>query len=282
MSVKKFMLLNEYAQTYDLSLNKKDTMAFISTPKGMGWSKTGTYVSIGDSFLQTDMETSQGEITGTILCDSYKIFREFANFVAKSKTLKLVYKCVENDGIYYRDIDTVKLEKAEIGGSDKLSCGITFKCKTLYYQEETVVYMVVADETDRRYPIPYPNKYADFSSRSDVLVNDGHRDASISFTVYGYCEQPQITISSDEVLFDITFDITLQLGEMLKYSSQDGNIYINKIDASGTVTNLIDTLDITNDNFIRIPVGSYTINFTSLTGVDNQTTYVIHKFYEVV
>ena len=119
--------------------------------------------------------------------------------------------------------------------------------------------------------------------REDSFENDGHVDASLGFTVYGYCENPRIQITDgDAELYDITFPVTIQTGEYLEYSSMEGDIHIIHVDTNGVETNLIGDLSLNNDNFIRLPPGSYKVKFSSDTGTTNRTLYKLYKFYKAV
>ena len=60
------------------------------------------------------------------------------------------------------------------------------------------------------------------------------------------------------------------------------NYLIIHVDANGVETNLIGDLSLNNDNFIRLPPGSYKVKFSSDTGTTNRTLYKLYKFYKAV
>ena len=281
--IREFSLENEYGEVMSLMLRPTDGPLFLN-PKGLGYAMSNSYLRIGNRYERTESILSQAEISGDILTKDYAQFRDFANYVAKAEKLKLRYRAKESDGFYYRDVDVIKLEKTEIQEEGRvLSCPITMKCRSLYYQDVAIRYVIAVTELDRRYTIPYPNRYSDYSLREDSFENDGHVDASLGFTVYGYCENPRIQITDgDTELYDITFPVTIQAGEYLEYSSMEGDIHIIHVDANGVETNLIGDLSLNNDNFIRLPPGSYKVKFSSDTGTTNRTLYKLYKFYKAV
>ena len=256
----------------------------LTDPSGLGFAVQNSYARIGNNFVRTQSLLSQGEIKGNIISKDYAIFRAFANYIASSRSLKLRYRALESDSWFYRDVDVTVLEKSEIQEEGHvLSCPITIKCKSLYYQDAVIRYVVSATELDRRYTIPYPNRYSDYALRKDTFTNDGHVDASISFEIDGYCENPRIQISdSSGDLYDITFPVTIQQGERLDYSSLEGDTYILHIDENGNEQNIVGEMSLDNDNFVRLPPGSYEVRFSSGTGTTNRTMYALHKFYKVV
>lgn len=281
--IREFSLENEYAEVWSLMAMPPEGTLLLD-PSGLGFAMQNSYVRTGSRFMRTESLLQQGEIKGEVIAGNYKIFRGFANYIARSETLKLRYRSVENDDYFYRDVDVVELEKTEIQEEGRvLRCPITMKCRSLYYQDAVIRYVVSATELDRRYTFPYPNRYSDYALRKDTFENDGHVDASMSFEIDGYCENPRIRISDGvNEIYDITFPVTIQTGERMDYSSMDGDIHILHVDENGTETNLVGSLSLDNDNFIRLPPGAYEVRFSSDTGTTNRTMYALHKFFRAV
>ena len=281
--IREFALENEYAERVSLTVSP-ELGALLLEPAGLGFSMQNKYTRVGHVYKLTDSSIDQSEISGDLIFSTYEGFRSFANFIARSGSLKLLYRCVEGDGWYYRDVDVKELEKGEITDEKVLTCPVTFECRTLYYQDDTITYIVAATAMDRRYSIPYPNRYSDFSERTDILSNDGHIPAPVTCVISGYCENPRIQLMDGEknAVYDITFPVTLQEGESVEYSSMDGAARAEKVGADGTRTNIVNLLDLENDNWIRVPIGAYTLRFSSDTGTANRTSYVMHRFFKAV
>ena len=279
-----FTLRNEKGQEYPLSSPDFERYGFLTEPDGLGIDIKNTYVKLGETFLLTGSDIQQGEFEGTMLFPSYSVFREFADFLFSSNSLTLLYEYDGAPGVYHRQFTVKKIDKGEMNENGLLECGITYELSTLYYLENKTNYYVVASETDRRYTIPYPNRYVDFDSLNLVISNDGHIPASFSCTIWGYIEKPRIRITAlnDWERFNIQFPVTLQNGECIKYSSQDGNAYIQYVNSAGVVTNLLPSMSITRNNFIKIPKGYYRLYFSGDTPVTNEITYTVYKYYKAV
>ena len=279
-----FTLVNETGAEYPLSSPDFYKYGFLTEPEGLGFEYDNEYLRLGDIFVRTNSEMQQGEFEGVMNFPSYDVYRNFANYIFGSKELTLVYECGDAGGTYYRDCDCVSLDKTEIGEKGILECDISLQFRSDYYMTHIIHYIEVATDEDRRYDIPYSNRYVDFTSLETLLVNDSHGVASFSFTIFGYSEKPRVMITdeNDVALYDITFPVTLQAGARLEYSSRDGDTYIRTVSASGVTQNIVQKLDIKNNNFIRIPLGTYKLKVSSDTGVTNEMTYTMYKFYKAV
>lgn len=279
-----FTLRNEKGQEYPLSSPDFQRYGFLTEPDGLGIDIKNAYVKLGETFLRTESDIQQGEFEGTMLFPSYPVYREFANFIFTSETLTLLYEYEGSNGVYHRRCDFASVEKGEMNEYGVLECKVEFDLNTLYYFDEPIDYYVIASETDRRYTIPYPNRYVDFNALSLVIDNDGHIPASFACTIWGYIEYPTIIISDvdDNELYNIRLPKILQQGERIEYSSRDGEARIQFIDSNGTVTNLLPSLSILNNNFVRFPIGQYKLSFSGDTAVTNQITYAVYKYYKAV
>ena len=279
-----FTLRNEKGQEYPLSSPDFQRYGFLTEPDGLGINIKNTYVKLGETFLRTESVIQQGEFEGKMLFPSYPVYREFANFIFTSETLTLLYVYEGSNGVYHRRCDFVDIDKGEMNEYGILECKVEFELDTLYYFENPIDYYVIASEIDRRYTIPYPNRYVDFNALSLVIDNDGHIPASFACTIWGYIEYPTIIITdtNDNELYNIKFPKILQQGERIEYSSRDGEARIQFIDSSGAVTNLLPSLSILQNNFVRIPIGQYKLSFEGDTAVTNQITYAVYKYYKAV
>lgn len=279
-----FTLRNEKGEEYPLSSPDFYKYGFLTEPDGLGIDIKNTYVKLGETFLQTDSDIQQGEFEGTMLFPSYSVYRQFANFIFSATSLTLLYNYEGAPGTYHRQCVVNELEKGEMNENGILECSLSLELSTLYYLENQVNYYVVASEIDRRYSIPYPNRYKDFEALNIVLHNDGHIPAAFACTIWGYIENPNVRIVALNGWnrYNITFPVTLQVGECVRYSSQDGNSYVQRVDSSGTVTNLLPMLSITRNNFIRIPKGYHRLYFGGDTPVTNNISYTMYKYYKAV
>lgn len=283
MIARSFSLINEYGQEY--SLNSARTTGLLTNPKGLGYSDTVSYIDIGDAFIRTKRKAKQSAISGTMIFGSstpYDLYNAFNAYIRGSKELRLIYKTPGAPRAYYRDVDLVKLEKTEIS-KGVLECAVEFYCKSLFYSNVQSNFTVSTVEGELRYTIEWPARYNDYSERTIALSNTGDVVAPFTLVLQGYCENPTVTLTKDEVeVASIKFPIILQPEERILYSSLDDNMYVYKQDADGSRENIIQLLDISYTNFFKIPPGDYSISFTSDTGAAYTTSLVMYKFYRTV
>lgn len=278
--MRKFYLENEFGVRLDLNSLE---MGFLTSPSGLGYAMTANYINIGNSYLQSYMNTNQGEIKGTLVFggknpyESYKTYSDFANSAQK---LRIIY--APTDGEYFRDVDLVSIDKGELA-KGVLSCPVSFKCKGLFYVNREDRFVIERSDGELRFDFTWPARFNDYSERNVIFTNAGHVPAPFTAEIYGYTEYPIIEIVvNNMVLSKVQFDVILQEEEKILYSSLDGDLYCYKISPDGTIENIASSLDINNMNFFKIPTGQCMIRFTSATGATNKTIMQIYQFYKSV
>lgn len=277
--MRKFYIENEINERFSLWGNR----VYMVEPSGLGVAHEISYVRIGNSFLRNKVHVAQGEIGGKIeFMDpgANKRFNEFYNFCAAAESLHLVYD--PGDGTeYIRDIDISEVGKTERTGGT-LPISVTFICKSLYYLKDNNRFVFEPTEGEKRYDYQYDYIYGDHGTYETNINNEGHVPAPFDCTIYGYCVNPSINIiKNKETLYEVIFPVTVEEGEYIRYSSRDGMIEATFVSKSGEI-NLINLMDITKDNFFKIPVGNSKIAFSSSSESTNVITATIYKMYEVV
>ena len=279
--IRQFYLENEYGQRWDL--NNPATGLLIS-PEGLGYSMESSYVPIGHSFIQNYFKESQQAVTGTVMFGStapYVACNKFIGFTNAASELKLIYKT--DAGEYYRDVDLVEFGKSEITEARVLECEVQFMCRGLFYSNQVDRFVVGRTEGELRWSFTWPARFNDYSSRKVTISNTGHVPATFELELFGYCENPVVLVEQgDRELYRVCFPTILQQGEKILYSSVDGNLYCLRVDQAGNETNFVDSLDINNTNFFKLPVGDSQIEFSSDTGATNRTVLTIYRFYRAV
>ena len=115
--MRKFFLENEYGVR--LNLNSPE-VGFLTSPSGLGYSMSANYVNIGNSYLNSYMNTNQAEIKGTLVFGGrspYENYEKYVDFVNSAQKLRIVY--VPLTGEYFRDVDMVSIDKGEMGKKKK-------------------------------------------------------------------------------------------------------------------------------------------------------------------
>ena len=277
--MRKFYIENEMNERFPLWGNR----VYMIEPSGLGVKHEASYIRIGNSYLRNQTHISQSKIGGKIEFiepGANKRFQEFYNFCAAASSLHLVYD--PGDGTeYIRDIDIAEVGKSERTGGT-LPISVSFTCKSLYYLRNNNRFVFESADDEKRYDYKYDFAYGDYGTYEAIVNNNGHVEAPFECTIYGYCVNPSIYIVKDnETLYEVTFPVAVLDGEYIRYNSRDGMLEATLISKSGE-TNLMPLLDISKDNFFKIPLGNSKIMFNSESASTNVITATIYKMYEVV
>lgn len=274
-------LINEYGVSYALSALPT---GFIRESEGFGYNIDAKYIRIGDSFVNTFFETKQQKITGTIEfggASPYEAFADFAKFIRTSHELTLCYATPA--GTYYREVDVTELEKAEKTGAT-LPIEITMACKSLWFAGSETRFEVQTDVSDAmQYEYAYPYRYVNFTAGKITLTNDGSVPAPLTVRFEGPITNPSLTLVGQDSAEISRVDITgeAHVGGVIEYSSVDGSL-LCQLDESGTQTNLAGALDISNENFFKVPVGTYVLEISADSAITAGVTVTMLKLYKAV
>ena len=276
--MRKFYIENDKGQRYDLQdVNK----VILKNPSGLGATYNLTYSEVGAYFVKNSGKKAQQQIVGELLFvgDAYSNYREFGNFMKANSEYKLVYDIDGNEFLIDIDLQTInKGEKNNLNGT--LDCLVLFNSKSLYYKRVDQTYQLEASLEGSRWDMVWDFQFTDQTPATLDIVNDGQVPASFDFIIYGSTLNPTVYVYQDGVIINsIDFTIDLQAGEKLLFSNKDDNLLVLLDDGAGNVTNAFYTLDIENDNFFKLPVGSTRLEFN--TNVP-QLDFTLYKQYEVI
>lgn len=271
-----YELINESNERFPLR-NLAD-YAFIPSVGGKGFKNNSSYVKVGNTYLQDHTEVSQGTLSGTLIFSSHENYREFVDYIESATSLRFISKPADIE--YFRDIDVGDLsDYVEKGGI--IEAEVSFICKSLYYTSADKRFEVVPVDGQSQYPLVFPFVFNDNASTDIYIDNVGHTEAEMVAEIYGFIENPVISLyQNNELIYRVTFAITLQAGEKLVYAARDGNPYIVKIDINSVETNAISVLNIENDNFFKIPKGSSKIVIDSDSGIFTKIVLQIISMYK--
>ena len=279
--IRTFTLINEYGQTY--ALNDVRT-GFLMNPAGLGYAINRNYTLFGSEWIKSDDQIEQTTITGTIVFGSdnpYQRAHEFVEFVMTSSALTLSYQT--DAGIYYKDVDINRYSKTEIGAANTLQCEVELTPKTLWYlPNNQIIKLETVAGTGLRFTFKLPNRWMNYTNGTATVVNDGHVPAPFKATIEGAISNPSIILlqNGEEVArLDVIAEI--DAGETLEYSSKDGDVYLYVDDGNGNRTDLATSLDITNDNIFKIPIGTYQLKLEADSQITS-ATFTIYKQYIAV
>ena len=277
--MRKFYVENEAGERFSLWGNR----VYMTEPSGLGIKNELSYVRAGNYFLRNKKQASQAEVAGSIQFmdpGANDRLRKFYDFCAAAEELYLIYD--PGDGTeYVRDIDISEVGKSERTGGT-LPILVKFICKSLYYLKDNNRFVFEPPENEKRYDYSYDYNYEEYGTYEADLYNNGHVPAPFECMIYGFCMNPMIRVEKDgEKLYEVVFPVEVKENEYIKYSSRDG--MLEAVLVSGdSEKNLMNQLDITKDNFFKIPVGKNKIIFTSSNETTNRIFVTLFKMYEVV
>lgn len=276
-----FSLLNEYGQSYTLNDLRS---GYLTAPEGMGYEISNSYVKIGNTWVPSYSIDKQKSMSATIVFatgDPYTEQTALLKFIRTSKKLRLCRKT--SAGEYYKDVDLTKYDISRIKGNS-LSCPISLMSKSLWYANSKATYQITArtDEAYMKYSYKFPTKFSGSVEDKISVINDGSVDAPMQVSFVGPIVNPSLTLLLEgEEVARINIVGEAAVGESIEYSTVDGDLYCYTKKANENV-NLANSLSLENDNFFKIPVGTYDIKVSADAEIVNPVIFNIRKLYRAV
>ena len=256
--VREFYIENETGQRFSMMDIEKG--CFLSSPTGLGISYDIQYEQIGNNFIPNSKKNTQGQPGGELIFKKYDNYRKFIDFVENAENLKFVYKIPFENGLkeYFRDIDISSIDKTEIGTDAVLRVPAIFNCKTLWYEENTIIYTIEPQTDEIRWDFRWDSKFSDYNNRNLNYINNGHIEAPILIEIDGNVINPKIELYVEGKLYQ-TVEITAEIKEYEKliYDTRENQFCIDRQNTDGSRTSLfsLDNIKFENDNVIRLPCG---------------------------
>ena len=258
--VRGFKLRNEKGQEY--SLMDIENYCLLTDPSGLGITYVTEYEQLGNTFITAMRKTEQGKISGVANFLNYDNPRKLADFIENSEKLVIVYKVPYKDGSkeYLKDIELSSLGKTEKNyETGVLSCPIDLDCKSLWYEEKTIIHTVEEVEDEIRWDFDWDSRFTGYDTRSMTHTNEGHVEAPIEVEIDGHVVDPYIELYVEgELVQTVTFDVEIDEYEKLLYNTKENETLVKKQNTNGTIVDLYEydntsVLDFDNDNVIRLP-----------------------------
>lgn len=280
--IRQFSLQNEYAQTYSLSLPGK---TFLYEPQGLGYELNASYRLLGNSWVEDYRKDKQVAISASVVFvpDSpYNTEAEFLRFIRTSKKLVLVYTTTA--GTWKKDVDLISYQKTEITEGNVLKCPVTLMPKSLWYSNNSTTFSINLDLSSDAliYTYRWPARFQSTVNGAITLVNDGSVPAPFTCVWNGAIVNPvlQLLVNGVETAkCEITGEALSS--ETINYSSRDGDLYVYH-EAAGVKTSLVSGLNINNDNFFKIPVGTSELRFSADAQITQPIIVSMQKLYRAV
>ena len=278
--ITEFKLLNEYGQSY--ALNSLDS-GYLTNPSGMGFEMSSSYTLLGNAWVQDYLTDKQVSLTGKIVfytSDVYKAQSTLLKFIRTSKKLKISRKT--SVGEFYKDIDITKYSMSMV--EDRaLKCSVTMQSRSLWYSNDTTTYTISTDKGESlRYPYKFPATFKGSTNGTIELSNDGSVEAPFTVSFIGEIVNPTLVLKQDEEeVARIVIVGEAAEGESIELSTVDGDLYCYRKKADENVS-LVADLDISNNNFFKIPIGSSTITLSADSDITQPVIFTVKKLYRAV
>ena len=277
-----FYIENESGQR--INLQSDDYIAV--DVSGLGTSNDGSYVKIGNTFTRDYLDMVQSEMSlGVVFVPpkAHDKLQYFSQFLNKASKLYLIYTpSTTEKKEYRRDIDILSFQQ-DTSVVGLLRYQVNFACKSLFYTNAENSFLIERASGELRYRYTFPARFNDNSVRDVVIDNDGHVEASFLVEFEGYADTPKMQVFVDgKEVYCAAFNLIVDVGERLRFSTQDGNLELVHIKKDGTVENLIYQIDLNTEIFSKLPIGTSKVQFTSQSGILSKIHFNVYRYYKVV
>lgn len=277
----KFALRNEYNQEYSLSSSKA---TYMPNPSGLGYGMEGDYTRLGFGWVSGGLSDAQPKLSGEVYFqsgDAFKDFSTFTKFIRTSSKLRFVYQ--NTQGEYLRDIDVTQIEHSGMVGVHTIKCTLTMAARSLWYLNSTTNYTIssIADDA-MRYPYKFPATFRSSVNGEIDIFNDGSVEAPFTASFTGPLVNPTLELYQQGArIAKMAIVGEADEGESIELSTVDGDLYCYRKTAVEDV-NLTEGLDIKNNNFFKIPIGTSTIRLISDGDIIKPVILTVRKLYRAV
>lgn len=270
MDYRKFWLINTLGNRYDFT---EDVEIFLNDPKGLGFKRNYTGLTIGNSELVTSQQFQLTDVQGELLFmqqtngQKYEAYQRFVQFV-KYKPLELHYQTPNNITSYHCDVIFTQLDKGEVGEDGILRCPVNFHRLTEWLTDQDEAYIMTNDPLDegKYHNLLYDYHYAGTNLSNSVINNNGTDDVGFILEITGDVENPQFSLSQGGELYGIckingTYDF-VQIDSVERtesiYLEQNGSVVTNPEQYQDfTIANGVSYL-----TWLKLKVGASVFNFT--------------------
>lgn len=261
-----FFLEDETGLRYDLN-GRNGNRLFFHNPTGLGLTMSPSYVDLQNGFFRdvAPEAEEQGSIVGDLVFlgpGAYADYRSFTNWITGAESLFLVY-LPYGDTEYYRRVKVNYLTKTELTAGRWLKVPVSFGCLTPWYRAAPGS-MEISQEAGNilRYNFRYADDLAYSSSRAGTMSAeipaDGHIPAAFEFSIRGPLQNPVLLLQStvsNTVYGRCEINASVTAAQTLEISTRYGESYVRAVGDDGTVTDLLDKVNLANDPFPRVPTG---------------------------
>ena len=262
---------------------------------GFGFSLGPTYADLSRGFFATvnDANEPQNTLAFTIVLtkDAYTVHQSLMDWLAAAGTLTVVYNPTGKRE-YCRDVTVSFIQKGELNQAGWLELPCSFTCTTPWYLPLPSTLSMSGDGVDKsmRYDYYYDDdlRYGEDNSASirTVIAGSGHIPGALLLKFQGAVINPQIRLVGNvtgRTCGICRLSTTLTASDTLEFSTRHEDAYVKRISDNGTVTDLLDALDLSLTPFFHIPVDEpCTLFIESDTPFSGRADILIYYYFRSV
>lgn len=262
-NIRKLYFQNAAGQRWGLN---GDRGVYTSNLAGFGLTLSPTYADISRGFFVVVQDEAEPQaalsFTLTFTRNAYETYTQLVNWLAAAGTVTIVYNPTGNQE-YCRDVTLNFLQKGELTKTRWLEAPCSFLCNTPWYLPSPTSLTVEANGSDesKRYDYKYTEdlRYGVDSSSAltATIAGAGHIPGALELSFYGAIVNPTIRLTgsiSGKTYGVCSISASLEDTDILQYSSKYEGSFVKRVAADGTVTDLLDELNLGTTPFFHLPV----------------------------
>lgn len=263
---------------------------WVENPTGLGFSTTEKYSDNTNGFYSRYHSTiDQGNVVFDLVFtkEAYKTYNNLMSWLVAAQRLFLVYQPYGATA-YYTEVRIKSITKKELTEGKWLRIPTSLTCLTPWYKPTPLTLSLEKQRVDAmRYPFAYNSELhygiSDMGDFSAQLPSGGHIAAGLKISYIGAAKDLDIALWKDSELIgrcalDGLYNGTIEL----QTGYNDSHIYYT--DTNGQTTDLLDSLDITQNPFFKLPTeaANYILKLTGDGELDGTAKATINYYYRSV
>lgn len=292
---RKFYLSSSAGERFGLN---GERAVWLTEPGGLGLELSPGFANGRNGFFAAVLtdDVPQGAAYGTLVFTGAQPYADYETFLgwalAAGDGLLLIYEPMPGRELYRRVMLT-SLTKGEIEAPGWLRCEATFQTMTPWYSL-TQLRFDLTSEGDEGNSMTYPWIYseqlhypvdASGAMRAELRAG-GHIPSAVALSYAGPAEDPTLRIVGVQTGREhgrLAVAATLSEGDRLEYSSQYLSTYVRKVAADGRVTDLMPSVDLAYEPWLRIPLAEpVTFIVAAASSLPGQATVKVYDYFRSV
>ncbi len=234
---------------------------FFCHPDGLGYADSIDYFESEYGFFnETNRMHEQPNIVGDLVFfkDHYNSYKEFVDWVYTAGDLKLIYQPTAQRELIM-DVDMERQSLSEKTPFGTLETPVSFRGKAPFYSRnrQQIIFENELIDNLMQFNFDFPFVFSQTGKKYEKALHiTGQYPAAFELFINGPCHDPVFKVQKQQDgklcgLLNLA-GISLKEGEIIHYSSKPNAAGIWKV-AGEHRENMLDVLDLSNDNFFRVP-----------------------------